>query len=963
MKKILSAVLALCMIFGCMAVGFTAQAATPADLQNGINQAIAKGEAVYTWTGGDITLSSTLTINGNIKVDFGGAKVRGPIHRSTVVINGGNVELFNVYFKGMGQQTSGLPAFVGEIADAKPTVLVCGGNVTLNSAFVLGAVLRIPGTQETLPLSDAITIASGSSVVNLNNVRAFGNIGVENLNGSVVNVEECLVGGYMADFENDANVNFAADTIQYRTMDFLKEALADEVTLTPNEDKYISALFDEYLEVTASIKEQNYVEPTYDYDAETDTLKVTATADKPVERVRNAFDYYYIPKTATILGETEDFVLVGSDYVATFENIEAETVCDTALEYALAVDLGQNAQALVDKAVNALSALVEDIPAILGKAFDELDDAVDTYINGEQGYATLLWNFYNDPTVGVGSIINAIEDPTEKAKAQADVKKFLGPIFDLCGASLYGDAQLDAALAALAAGKSLSMQQTAKITKSMKVINGTYGSKITADNGGIGLLDTFLAYANDIKALAIKEQGGSYVMNDVKGLGEYIGANYLEMYDFVKKVGDLVRDVVALVNDSDNYVMKMLNESGFTVEGKTLSYFAADLNGYVEMMDDAFAMVDGFLATNKNYQSILATYSEYGIDKMAGIYLEKAYNILCNPLTYIDITTDGKNIEGFSFDQVATYTTPEDEILGTKVTVNVIGYGKYSVDGKVYTAQKAFAVEQGKSFTFNPVEFDAGNPLYLYTTIADTNGNERMCTTGTTINVYSNTIINIYFAPVGVTSPEIIFMTNYDLSTQYLGTLSKEDIEGGEEIPAAPNFEGADFLGWYDLNISGEIGKEIGCYDESTVYGIIGNTDSNITLYAIYDIPVIEIDPALLAEPMTYMDSFVDNTTAHKAYFSFLFSEDSNVNIVEAGVLASASEQTTTDATPDGGAGIIKGTVTSDVQYPVIYTYSVGSGAHANLTVYAKGFVTVQNEDGSFTTTYSAVYSQSLTAY
>ncbi|HBL40602.1 MAG TPA: hypothetical protein DDY98_03140, partial [Ruminococcaceae bacterium] len=658
MKKILSAVLALCMIFGCMTAGFTAQAAsTQADLQNGINQAIANGDAVYTWNGGNLTLTKTLTINGNIKVDFNGATIKGAPHFSTVYIGSGNVELYNVTLEGRGAKYYEIPSFISEIADARTTLLIGNANVTLDSVVVLGAMVRVVGTQETLPMSDAIGIGAANAVVNLKNVRAFGNIGVENLNGSTVNVEECIIGGYQADFYNDAKVNFAAGTTQYRSMDLIKEALADCVTLTANEEKYMNALFDEYFEITASVKDLNYVAPTYDYDADTDTLTVTATADKPVAKVQNAFEYSYVPKTATILSTTEDFVLSNDGtYVATFANIPADTQCDTDLDYALSLDLGEDADAYIHQFLNNITNFVADFPAFMGKAFEELDVAVDKYINGEQGYATILWNFYNDKDVGAKTLINAIEDPTEKAKAEADVKKLLGPLFDLCGASLMGNDRLNTALAAKVAGTSVQ-RQDAEIERQMDVINNTYGSTITAENGGIGLLDTFLAYAGDIEALLLKTEGGKYVINDVEGLGKYIGANYLEMYDYLKDVGDFVRNVVALINDSDNYVMKLLEENNFTIDGKKLSDFASDLNGYVATMDDLFAAADKFFATNPSYTAIVKEYGADGITDTCGRYLEKAYNAALNPDAYLGLNTNGNFVEGFSFAKDATYTT------------------------------------------------------------------------------------------------------------------------------------------------------------------------------------------------------------------------------------------------------------------------------------------------------------------
>ena len=112
MKKILSTVLALCMILGCVAVGFTAQAAKIGDqLQAAINDAIA-GSGECNWTGGDVELTKALTINGDVKINFNGATILGAPHKHSVIINGGNVELINADIEGTGAKYHYIPAFI-----------------------------------------------------------------------------------------------------------------------------------------------------------------------------------------------------------------------------------------------------------------------------------------------------------------------------------------------------------------------------------------------------------------------------------------------------------------------------------------------------------------------------------------------------------------------------------------------------------------------------------------------------------------------------------------------------------------------------------------------------------------------------------------------------------------------------------------------------------------------------------
>ncbi|HBL40603.1 MAG TPA: hypothetical protein DDY98_03145, partial [Ruminococcaceae bacterium] len=307
---------------------------------------------------------------------------------------------------------------------------------------------------------------------------------------------------------------------------------------------------------------------------------------------------------------------------------------------------------------------------------------------------------------------------------------------------------------------------------------------------------------------------------------------------------------------------------------------------------------------------------------------------------------------------------------GPTVTVNVVGYGKYAVEGTTYTTTQTFNVEEGADFTVAPVEFDDEDPLFAYIAIGDSNGNERLSPKGGNLKVYSDTIITVYFnASVDPEEPyyNFVFMTNYELSTAFLGSLNQEDLFNEDDYPpVAPSYEGAEFIGWATENISGDAAKQAGnCMDDSELLNYCLSADANATLYAIYSLPQMVIAEEELLEVMTMKETFVDNTNSHKAYFTVLFSEDglnAGDKIVEAGVLASANNDKTENATPNGGAGIIKGVVTGD-SYPILYTYAVYSNSHSALTVYAKGFVTVQHYDGTLETTYTSVYTEALAAY
>ena len=985
MKKLLSTVLALCMILGCVAVGFTAQAAPIGDqLQAAINNAI-NGSGECNWTQGDVELKQPITINGNVTINFNGATIKGAPQKNTVVISGGNVELINADIEG----TSG-KGIIDEVSNACPTILINNANVTLTDMVVTGAYFDLFGGEFSLPISDAITMGSANAVLNLNNVRAFGNNGVENLNGSKVNAVDCLIGGYINDFYSDANVTFAAGTTQYSGYQLFEEVLADQITLTAGEEELISKVLGRWLEVTASVKNQNYVEPTYSYDADTDTLTVTATADKSFEtQVENAFDYYYVPKTAKILDQTKEFVKTGDlTYTATFENIGPDTVCDTDLVYKLAVDVYEDAQAMIDGLIAQLEDFISGIPAIINELDEQITDAVDTYINGEQGYVTILWNFYNE--MGVDSLLSDLDGQiadlderiaslpegsqertdalaaradavAQRDQAKADIKAFLGPLFDLCGASLKGDPRLDSALAAVANGNPTPKQEN-DARMQVNSINNNYGAHLDYKTGAKGLLNDFQSYWNTAYALAV--QGNAF--NDIKGLGEYIGANYLNVYDSLKDAGALIRAVADLLNDSDNYVIQMLADKNVNIEGKPITSYLGVVNDAVATVDRGFAYVDRLL-NSSFYTSMVDRYGS-DVPRLCGIYAEKAYNIATNPNTYFDFETDGTLVEGFEFPQEATYTTPA-EVAEVNVKVQISGYGLYSVKGVDYSTTQTFTVPMGGSFSVAPAEM-GGETLFTYFAISDPNGNQRMSPTGGNLTVYSDVIITLFFsAPTGDGDDPIydaVFMTNSDFSSKWIDTLIVGEVD---ELPDVSEFESdtMTFLGWSESNISGLIAEANPdlLLSEDDALDLVNTAESNTTLYAIFKADIITVPASVLnAGVLTMYESTV---AGHKAYFTVIFSDSvlaAGETIVEAGILAAGSEETINAATPNGGSGIIKGTLDlAKCSLPAYYLYSVHFNNHStDRTAYAKGYAIIKTANG-YRTEYTNVVSQVIAAY
>ena len=135
--------------------------------------------------------------------------------------------------------------------------------------------------------------------------------------------------------------------------------------------------------------------------------------------------------------------------------------------------------------------------------------------------------------------------------------------------------------------------------------------------------------------------------------------------------------------------------------------------------------------------------------------------------------------------------------------------------------------------------------------------------------------------------------------------------------------------------------------------------------YAIYKVDNITVASSVLNSTVSLNECFVQD---HRAYFTALVSDRALANgdeIVEAGVLAAASAETIETATPNGGSGIIKGSLDlSKYALPAFYTYAVHFNNHAtDRTVFAKGFVTVRHADGTYNTIYTAVQSQVIEAY
>jgi len=157
-KRLLSVVLALAMILSTMSVlAFAADTSLAALIAN------AADGATVDWTGGDVTIADTITINKSITIDLNGAKIRSakaPIlddessdHFGKAIFNitGGDVEIINGYI--LGEYTKidvdavntetvlNYATVIANLKSADAAIQVNGGNLTLNCTVVVGGMM------------------------------------------------------------------------------------------------------------------------------------------------------------------------------------------------------------------------------------------------------------------------------------------------------------------------------------------------------------------------------------------------------------------------------------------------------------------------------------------------------------------------------------------------------------------------------------------------------------------------------------------------------------------------------------------------------------------------------------------------------------------------------------------------------------------------------------------------------
>ncbi len=952
-KRILSAVLALCMILGCFATGFSALAAAT-DLQTGINAAITNGKKTYEWTGGDVTLENTLVINGNIAIDFNNAVITGAPGKSVVNVKGGNVTLYNGTFIAECEAYQGAIDFASTLVDYRPAVSINGGDVTLECITAVGSTIRIPNSH-TIKVTNGNGINANSGNVVLKDVIAVGMKALDNTKATVTIEDAILVGMYKA--INILNkVTFADGYNKYETVDVIEEFLNDGVSLSASEKKYIAGLTNSQGDlsvgsVIATAKAPSFEAPTSEYDAETDVLKVIAKADTTNEKadVANRYSYRYTPDTCTIDGVTADFVKqADGTYAATFEGVEANAELDAELDYTLSVKMGARQKAYVTTALEKVAEYAERAPELIGRFIKDFE--------GESAYGK--FNEYLD-------LIYSAYFTVDGLKNMDAVKKFMGVVYALKGMDYTGNTgnkglvsqvnpNWDDTIKAKAIVASLKNQEKdfGKIfdTDGDGVADSLYAFK--GDIGeGIGILELFDEYYETFKGLALTADYSDF--NDVGAAAEYIGENYAEILAVIDAALELVEYGYALLDDPQ--LQSVLSEN-FGDASVIIAY------------------ADKLMADGGYYWSVKAKYEElkassfidtYG-DRAGALckkYALKALDILQNPTKYFDINSkvEGYYLNVFSFTDNAVIKTPADEnVEYCNVTVKVAGYGKFSVDGEVESVLKTYKVEQGEFFSVLPVEYDDAEVLFRDYVLTQPNGSWQVVSSLANFRVGSDITITLNFSAKDSQDDDdvnIVFLTDGNLGYNWIGDYDGAAAGVDPANVVVPEYKGMTFAGW---SLEKVATADAALSNDELVDAIAGRTD-DFFVYAVYDAQLdieIPVDQGIVAT--------VDPATS-RVYFGNYVNLPDNMKAIEVGIIVTKNteyateDKMTLDLIGKSGVAVKKSDAYGTDGYLVNNLYYELGVKIASGTLYGRGYAIIKNIDtGAVETVYTSIASGTL---
>ncbi|MBQ2965367.1 MAG: hypothetical protein IJE14_12035 [Clostridia bacterium] len=991
-KRILSAILSVVMILGCLTVGFTAQA-SGADLQEEINAAIKAGIDVD-WEGGNVTLADTLVINGDVDVDFNGAVITGPAGKVAIRVDGGNVTLYDGVVLADQGSYSGEMAFVKALMSYKPAISINDGDVELNCITAVGSLLRIPNSSTIeVPIGNGINANGGD--VTLDNVIAIGMKALDNTKADVTVKDAILAGIYKAVNIYKA-VDFGANYEQYETVELLEGFLNDGVTLSANEKKYIASATNSQGDFSALSVIVNVAKPAFAGLSEPKTefvngnLNVEAYTEYYTESgVSNRYSYAYTPDYAVIGDDKQVFANpgYGSSYYATFEGLDADAEYDVTVNYDLSIKLGKKQKEIVEDAFKTLAHYIDKAPELLYRFVEDFDNLYEK----AESLVAMLYNAYF-------STEEVVQDQISNIKVMKDV---MGLIYALEGQEFNGSATVDgkeeilnnglvATYASMsgsylkydysvveAAAKSFVDSAKASMVKNYGAIfdtnddgvadsvfayfnNETFEKAASFNESGfakgqpgygsgVGLLDEFNKYYNKIMELVY---GGSTTeFNDLGAAAYYVGKNWQDILELVENAVVVLNKAHAIVNGDE--LGELLGAVNMGNVGSVQSIVNA-FNKVYKYANIIMGRVDEVKATTffKTFIEKPETAAKY-----CKTYTEKVWKIANNPEVYFDVQFTGEDenyvaIDLLDKDLNKTFTASTAvKPVNVKVTVSGMGSAQLNNLDAASSYNEWFAY--GKDITVAPVETYEG-AAFKYM-VVKSNGNQTVVDGGVfTAKAATNLeIVLVFESTVQETAKtEVVFMTDKALNYKYIDMISLNsdsiadewsDYANDEDI-RAPKFEGLTFNGWTVKKDGSAADTDI----TNLADDVAAENSDFVIVYAAYTYKEqVEVDPQKEVIEMTNYE-VIDG----KGYFEVNI-QLKGAKAIEAGIILTMTESYATEGAMkinlSGTPGVIfartskvtDGYVNQNVQYT--------AGVNASGTVYARGYVVYENGTAEYT--------------
>lgn len=205
----------------------------PSAMQNAVDAAIA-GSGTLDWTFGDKTTS--IDIDGNLVLDFGGATLESLEGKAAITINSGDVTIKNVTInQNVAQNVAKADALKHMLAGGIPGISIIGGNVTLENAIVNGEVVSFASGKYSV--SSAIDLANGATLT-LKASELHGVYGVNNklenatAGGMITIVDAAIEGSVSAikNYVNGTNVTISSGSTAYDTTKSYEDAMTGLVS-------------------------------------------------------------------------------------------------------------------------------------------------------------------------------------------------------------------------------------------------------------------------------------------------------------------------------------------------------------------------------------------------------------------------------------------------------------------------------------------------------------------------------------------------------------------------------------------------------------------------------------------------------------------------------------------------------------------------------------------------------------